>query len=161
MKKYVFRLDCDNVVEVPAKEVVHTRAAPRGEFGLDFDRYVVGENAGLLTPFDAGTAQVWEWYGREGPEEVGYGGRYKPKGGQQFVVYATSDEGWDGDKLISKLQSELNAKGRFFKYDFRNRSHYPLENKTGELPSLYPYDEPCRVTLVKDKFVVVGSNSPI
>ena len=65
--------------------------------------------------------QMWEWYGSEDFIE----GRYKPKGGQEFVFETTpATEALDEDELIEKFNEEFNADGRWYRYEARSIDYY-------------------------------------
>jgi hypothetical protein len=67
-----------------------------------------------VTRFSA-VAQVREWYGDSAPGSID-GGRYKAKGGQEFVVWATEMEAMYGD-LEAKFNEEFNRNGRHTRYE--------------------------------------------
>ena len=57
--------------------------------------------------------QVYEWYGSEDFTE----GRYKPKGGQEFVYEVTPEaEAIDEDELIAKWNEDYNRHGQLYRY---------------------------------------------
>lgn len=72
------------------------------------------------------SCQVWEWYGSEDFTE----GRYKPKGGQEFIFDSTpATEALDEDELIEKFNEVFNADGRWYRYEAKDVNYYfePLE----------------------------------
>jgi len=65
--------------------------------------------------------QMWEWYGSEDFTE----GRYKPKGGHEFVFEATpATEALDEDELIEKFNEVYNVHGRWYRYEARSIDYY-------------------------------------
>ena len=79
------------------------------------------------------TAQVWEWYGDEDHVGDTAHGRYKAKGGEDFLIHLTTSEVYsDVESIIAKLNAKFNREGSFYRYEFKN--------------DLEPYFEP---TLVK------------
>jgi hypothetical protein len=72
------------------------------------------------------SCQVWEWYGSEDFTE----GRYKAKGGQQFIFdHTPATEALDEDELIEKFNSVFNRNGRWYMYEAQSIDYYfePLE----------------------------------
>jgi hypothetical protein len=83
------------------------------------------------------SCQVWEWYGSEDFTE----GRYKAKGGQEFIFDATSEtEALDEDELIEKFNSVFNRHGRWYRYEAKDVDYY---------------FEPVKVTFVNGEFQAV------
>jgi len=65
--------------------------------------------------------QVWEWYGSEDFTE----GRYKAKGGQEFVYDVTPEsESIDEDELIAKWNEDYNRHGQWYRYEARAIDYY-------------------------------------
>ena len=65
--------------------------------------------------------QVWEWYGSEDFTE----GRYKPKGGQEFVYEVTPEsESLDEDELIAKWNEDYNRHGQWYRYEAKSIDYY-------------------------------------
>ena len=71
----------------------------------------------LLNPYVT-RAQIWEWYGDE--EHVGdtAHGRYKPKGGQDFIVHLTTEQSYDEEAVLAKLNERLNTNGTWTRFEF-------------------------------------------
>jgi hypothetical protein len=69
-----------------------------------------------LHRFSART-QVWEWYGSE--DDIGdlEHGRYKAKGGQEVIIWATTAEYAAGD-LETRFNNEFNRHGLSTRYDY-------------------------------------------
>ena len=77
--------------------------------------------------------QVWEWYGSEDFTE----GRYKAKGGQEFVYDVTPEsEALDEDELIEKWNEDFNRHGQWYRYEARNIDYFwepqPVAFKDGK-----------------------------
>jgi len=65
--------------------------------------------------------QVYEWYGSEDFTE----GRYKPKGGQEFLFETTPEtESMDEDDLIANWNADFNQHGRWYRYEARSIDYY-------------------------------------
>jgi hypothetical protein len=65
--------------------------------------------------------QVWEWYGSEDFRE----GRYKAKGGQEFVFETTAEsETLDEDELIERFNAEYNRHGLWYRYEAKRIDYY-------------------------------------
>lgn len=65
--------------------------------------------------------QVWEWYGSEDFRE----GRYKAKGGQEFVFDNTPEsETLDEDQLIERFNAEYNRDGLWYRYEAKRIDYY-------------------------------------
>ncbi len=71
-----------------------------------------------LKPFSV-SAQVWEWYGDEEFVGVEAHGRYKAKGGEEFIVWLTENEAMYGD-IVDKLNEKFNKTDLFYKYEFKH-----------------------------------------
>jgi len=72
-----------------------------------------------LTPFII-TAQVWEWYGDEDNVGDPAHGRYKPKGGEDYVIHLSDAEVmYDSEAIIARLNAKMNADGLFFRHEFK------------------------------------------
>lgn len=100
-------------------------------FDSENDCYVINglsvtcEEVKHLAPFTI-TAQVYEWYGNEEyPVGDTAHGRYKPKGGETFIMHLTDAEAMYDDEIVNKLQAKFNAKGRYMLYDFAGQSFFP------------------------------------
>jgi hypothetical protein len=80
----------------------------------------------ILDPYVT-TAQIWEWYGDE--EKVGDPafGRYKPKGGQDFIVHLTTEEAWNEEAVLAKLNARLNESGKWIRFEFNGSLQYYWE----------------------------------
>jgi len=79
------------------------------------------------------SCQVWEWYGSEDFTE----GRYKPKGGQEFVFEATPEtDALNEDELIDIWNTKHNKDGLYFQYEAKSIDYYfemmPVVFKEGE-----------------------------
>lgn len=71
--------------------------------------------------------QVWEWYGSCIPELIGHPseGRYKAKGGEEFVFDATPEtDSMSEEELIDKWNEKYDQDGRSFKYEARSVDYY-------------------------------------
>ncbi len=65
--------------------------------------------------------QMWEWYGSEDFTE----GRYKAKGGQEFIFDATPEtKALDEDQLIDKWNAFYNRHGRHYRYEAKRIDYY-------------------------------------
>jgi hypothetical protein len=65
--------------------------------------------------------QIWEWYGSEDFTE----GRYKAKGGQEFVYDVTPEaEAIDEDELIAKWNEDFNRHGQWYRYEALSIDYY-------------------------------------
>jgi hypothetical protein len=65
--------------------------------------------------------QVWEWYGSEDFRE----GRYKAKGGQEFIYESTPEsEALSEDELIDKFNAKYNRDGLWFRYEAKSIDYY-------------------------------------
>ena len=53
-------------------------------------------------------AQVWEWYGNEEMTE----GRYKAKGGHDFVFEGDELELYDTQSILDKFNEKFNRRGK-------------------------------------------------
>ena len=72
-----------------------------------------------LQPFVI-TAQVWEWYGDEDNVGDPSFGRYKPKGGDDFVIHLMdADAMYNSEAIIARLNAKMNANGLFFRHEFK------------------------------------------
>lgn len=77
------------------------------------------------------TAQVWEWYGHDDYVGNPSHGRYKAKGGQEFIVFVDEhDAMYREAEVIAKLNEKHNVEGAFIKHEFRGDCQ------------LFPYDKP-------------------
>lgn len=66
------------------------------------------------------TAQVWEWYGDEDAIGESAFGRYKPKGGEEFVLHLTDEDAmYNSEAIIARLNAKMNVDGLFFRYEFK------------------------------------------
>lgn len=79
------------------------------------------------------SCQVWEWYGSEDFIE----GRYKPKGGQEFVFEATPEtDALNEDELIDIWNAKRNKHGLYFRYEAKSIDYYfeplPVVFKDGD-----------------------------
>lgn len=79
------------------------------------------------------SCQVWEWYGSEDFIE----GRYKPKGGQEFVFEATPEtDALNEDELIDIWNAKRNKHGLYFRYEAQSIDYYfeplPVVFKDGD-----------------------------
>ncbi len=79
------------------------------------------------------SCQVWEWYGSEDFIE----GRYKPKGGQEFVFETTPEtDALDEDELIDIWNAKRNKHGLYFRYEAKSIDYYfepmPVVFKDGD-----------------------------
>lgn len=79
------------------------------------------------------SCQVWEWYGSEDFIE----GRYKPKGGQEFVFEATPEtDALNEDELIDIWNAKHNKHGLYFRYEAKSIDYYfeplPVVFKDGD-----------------------------
>lgn len=90
------------------------------------------DEATLLKPFIT-TAQVWEWYGDEDHVGVPTFGRYKSKGGEDFIVHLTEDEAWDETLILGRLNAKLNVVGQWMRYEFNGELSHYWEPKVIEL----------------------------
>lgn len=87
----------------------------------------------ITSPFLT-VAQIWEWYGCE--ENVGdtAHGRYKPKGGEEFILELSYlDAIYNSEEITRKLNEKYNKDGMFYKHEFKG--------------DFEPYSEPTRITL--------------
>jgi hypothetical protein len=69
------------------------------------------------------SCQVWEWYGSEDFIE----GRYKPKGGQEFVFETTpetTDDFFTEDELIDIWNAKRNKHGLYYRYEAKSINYY-------------------------------------
>lgn len=65
--------------------------------------------------------QVWEWYGSCDFTE----GRYKAKGGEEFVFKVTPEsESLAEDELIKLWNSEYNKQGQWYRYEALSIDYY-------------------------------------
>lgn len=65
--------------------------------------------------------QVWEWYGSEDFRE----GRYKAKGGQEFIFDLTPEaETLSEEELIEKWNNAHNRDGKWYRYEARSIDYY-------------------------------------
>ena len=71
-------------------------------------------------------AQVYEWYGDSAPGSLD-GGRYKAKGGQEFIIWMTESEAMYGE-MEKKFNEEFNRNGRHTRFEIKD--------------SFMPYDSP-------------------
>jgi len=83
------------------------------------------------------SCQVWEWYGDENHiGEEGFG-RYKPKGGEDFVFAGDEMTLYKDNELMEKFNKRYNAMGRFMRYEAREISYYmkpePARIENGEI----------------------------
>ncbi len=72
--------------------------------------------------------QCWEWYGSEDFTE----GRYKAKGGQEFVYEVTPEsEALSEEELIDNFNSKFNLHGQHYRYEAMGIDYYwePLNLK--------------------------------
>ena len=63
-------------------------------------------------------AQCHEWYGCEDNIGEAGKGRYKPKGGEDFVVNVPAQMYWNGadDLMMQAFNERMDVDGEFFKY---------------------------------------------
>ena len=67
------------------------------------------------------SCQVWEWYGSEDFTE----GRYKAKGGAEFVFDETPEtEAMTEEELMEKWNEQRNRSGLWFRYEARSVDYY-------------------------------------
>lgn len=67
------------------------------------------------------SCQVWEWYGSEDFAE----GRYKAKGGQEFVYLDTPEsEAMFEEDLIDKWNATFNCHGQWYRYEAKDINYY-------------------------------------
>jgi len=67
------------------------------------------------------SCQVWEWYGSDDFTE----GRYKAKGGQDFVFETTPEtDALDEDELIDIWNAKRNKHGLYFRYEAKSIDYY-------------------------------------
>jgi hypothetical protein len=67
------------------------------------------------------SCQVWEWYGSEDFIE----GRYKAKGGQEFVFEATPEtDALNEDELIDIWNAKHNKRGLYYRYEAQSIDYY-------------------------------------
>lgn len=79
------------------------------------------------------SCQYWEWYGNEDFTL----GRYKPKGGEEFIV--DLDPYHDEQEMIAAWNAEHNRDGKWTRFEAR---------------SISPYWEPRHATFTDGKFVI-------
>ena len=83
------------------------------------------------------SCQVWEWYGDDDYiGEPGHG-RFKPKGGQEFIFEYDGDIWADEDDLFRKFNERYNHPSNFIRYEAREINYYtepmPAEIIDGEI----------------------------
>lgn len=83
--------------------------------------------------------QVKEWYGCEDHIGDPCHGRYKMKGGQDFIFEADESVMYDEDKVIESFNETHDKVGRFWRY---------------EAKSIDYYEEPVAATIVNGKIVI-------
>jgi len=90
------------------------------------------KDAEILNPYVT-RAQIWEWYGEE--EHVGDPafGRYKAKGGQDFIVHLTTEQAYDEEAVLAKLNERLNTNGKWTRFEFKGELEYYYEPTVVEL----------------------------
>lgn len=65
--------------------------------------------------------QVWEWYGSEDMRQ----GRYKAKGGAEFIFDETEEtQEMSEEDIIEKWNSTFMADDRAFKYEAKSVNYY-------------------------------------
>ena len=64
-------------------------------------------------------AQGWEWYGCEDNIGNPAHGRYKPKGGEDFIIELDDAEVYEEEKVLAKLNETFNVDGLYFKHEFK------------------------------------------
>lgn len=65
--------------------------------------------------------QCWEWYGNEDFTE----GRYKAKGGQEFIYKVTPEsEALSEEELIDIWNAEFNRIGLHYRYEAKSINYY-------------------------------------
>jgi hypothetical protein len=65
--------------------------------------------------------QVWEWYGNDELTD----GRYKPKGGDSFIVELPDEIAYDEEAIRELWNSQFNVFGkRWICYEFRDIETY-------------------------------------
>lgn len=84
------------------------------------------------------SCQVWEWYGDEDFKL----GRYKPKGGEDFVFEMPYDQltNLGEDVLIELWNKKFNKDGNWFRYEAKSIDYYSpskAEFKDGEFNICY------------------------
>ena len=86
----------------------------------------------MLNPYVT-RAQIWEWYGEE--EHVGDPafGRYKAKGGQDFIVHLTTAQAYDEEAVLAKLNNRLNNNGIWVRFEFNGSLEHYYEPTVVEL----------------------------
>lgn len=77
--------------------------------------------------------QYWEWYGNDDFTL----GRYKPKGGEEFVVEL--DPYHDEQEMLDAWNAEHNREGKWTRYEARE---------------IAPYWEPGKATFANGKFTI-------
>jgi hypothetical protein len=91
------------------------------------------------------SCQAKEWYGDEGHVGDHFYGRYKMKGGQQFIFEA-DDFLYDEAKIISNFNKKYDKVGRFYRY---------------EAKSIDWYDEPQVAQLTNDFEIIIPWTDPL
>lgn len=112
-------------IRIKATATVTTATWDNGFYTTPAGDVFPTDSVELLSAFSV-DCQVYEWYGNDGvePNDTEVGGRYKPKGGETFIVYLTEAEAMYGG-FEAKLEAQLMKPGRHIKYSLRGSTLFP------------------------------------
>lgn len=86
----------------------------------------------ILNPYIT-RAQIWEWYGDENHVGDPAFGRYKAKGGQDFIIHLTTAESHSDVEVLAILNTRLNENGKWTRFEFNGSLDYYYEPTVIEL----------------------------